>query len=125
MMQVTTEVPTATPVPQWRKALDKGNSVRMERAEYKRELRAGKHTARSLLLDPPEVAHDVSVWEVLTWLPGIKRKRALRILNGIVFSEGMTLGRLSLKTRMRIYERVEHYQPTYGRFQAAHYGEAA
>lgn len=114
MMQVTTEVPTTTSVPQWRKALDKGNSVRMKRAEYKRELRAGKHTAQSLLLDPPGIALDVSVWEVLTWLPGIKRKRALRILSGIVFSDGMTLGRLSLKTRMRIYERVKHYQPTYG-----------
>lgn len=124
MVQVTMQAEVATS-PQWADALQKANAVRYARADYKRELKAGERTAKDLLLDPPDLALDVPVHEVLTWLPGIKRTRALRILSGLVYAEGMTLGRLGPATRQRIYERIQHHQPTYQRYAAAHYREAA
>lgn len=104
--------PTA-PTPQWRDALNKGNAVRTRRANYKRDMRAGKKTSADLLLSPPDCALDVKVVDVLQWIPGIKRKRALNVLSGIVYSESMTLRRLSSTTRRKLYNRVEHYRPTY------------
>lgn len=115
---------TQQAAPQWRTALDNANKVRLARARYRRDIREGKYSARDVLVHPEDIALDVPVAEILTWLPGIKRKRALRILNGIVLSEVMTLGRLSPVTRERILARVVHHQPTPCR-TAGHYSDAA
>lgn len=101
--------------PQWKNALGKANSVRYARADYKREMKAGHQTSRDLLLDPPECALDVKIVDVLQWIPGIKRSRALKIMSGLIYSEGMPLRRLSHATRRKLYNRVEHYRPTYSR----------
>lgn len=108
-----------TVVPQWKAALDKGNEVRLARAEYKRLMKAGERTSRDLLLDTPPVALDVSIEEALQWIPGIKRVRAQRIMRGIVYSGGIPLRRLSPATRAKLYAQVEHYRPTYAQGQAA------
>lgn len=115
--------PAATP--QWADALEKANEVRFKRADIKRDLKAGRTTLEHLLTDPPEVILDVPVHELLTWLPGIKRKRALRILGGIVYSEAMTVGRLGEATRRKVVEKVAHHQPTRDRYVGGHYGAAA
>lgn len=113
------ETQMMTPVPQWQMALDKGNSVRKARAEYKRALKAGEKTSRDLLLNPPDLALDVKIVDVLQWIPGIKRTRALRIMRGIVFQEGTPMHRLSPATRQKLYGQVEHYRPTYSYSRAA------
>jgi hypothetical protein len=100
-------------VPQWKDALDKGNRVRLGRAEYKRKMKSGEHTSRDLLLDTPALALDVPIEEALQWIPGIKRVRAQRIMRGIVYSGGVPLRRLSPATRAKLYAQVEHYRPTY------------
>lgn len=113
-MQVQTQQLTETPsIPQWRNALDKGNQIRYARADYKRDMKAGRKTSADLLLEPPELALDVKVVDVLTWIPGIKRSRALKVMAGLIFQEGMPLRRLSPSTRRKLYNRVEHYRPTY------------
>lgn len=104
---------TQEAIPQWQTALNKGNTVRYARADYKRDLKAGKRTSRDLLLDPPDFALNVPIVDLLTWIPGIKRTRALRIMRGIVYQEGMPMRRLSPQTRQKLYEQVEHYRPTY------------
>jgi hypothetical protein len=76
-------------------------------------MKYGEVTSRDLLLGLPEVARDVKLIDALQWIPGIKRSRALKVMSGLVFMEGMPLGRLSLRTRERLYERVAHLQPTY------------
>lgn len=105
---------TEIEVPQWRKALNKGNGVRAARAEYKRDLKTRRKTSRDLLLDPPDLALDVPIVELLTWIPGVQRVRAGKILRGIVFDTSMPIRRLSPRTRERLYSQVEHYRPTYG-----------
>lgn len=99
--------------PQWKTAMNKGNAVRYARADYKRDLKNGDKTSRDLLLDPPDFVLNVPIVDLLTWIPGIKRTRALRIMRGIVFQEGMPMQRLSPATREKLYKQVEHYRPTY------------
>lgn len=110
MLQEQTEDQTT---PQWADALAKGNAVRFARAEYKRAMKTGDKTSLDLLLNPPECALDVKIVDVLQWIPGIKRVRALRIMSGLIYQEGMPFGRLSPMTRTKLYGRVEHYRPTY------------
>jgi hypothetical protein len=102
-----------TATPQWQTALDKANAVRFAKANYKRDMKAGRKTSRDLLLDPPDCALEVPIVLLLQWIPGIKRVRALRIMRGIIWQEGMPLRRVSPATRERLYQQVEHYQPTY------------
>jgi hypothetical protein len=109
------QVQETTTVPQWQIALNKGNAVRYARADYKRDLKAGRVTARDLLLDPPDFALTVPIIDLLQWIPGIKRVRALRIMRGLIYQEGMPLRRVSPATREKLYEQVEHYKPTYER----------
>jgi hypothetical protein len=104
---------TAAARPQWKIALDSANAVRLARAEYKRELKAKTKTSRDLLLDPPDFALEVPIVLLLQWIPGIKRTRALRIMRGIIYQEGMPMRRLSPATRQKLYEQVEHYRPVY------------
>lgn len=109
--QVEMEMTTA---PQWKAALEKANELRGARAQYKRDMKSGEVTSRELLLDPPELALDVKIVDILQWIPGVKRKRALQVMAGIIYQEGMPLRRLSLSTRRKLYDQVEHYRPGNG-----------
>lgn len=110
--------PQAHEAPQHMVALERANEVRLARAQIKRDLKAGKLTVEAVLSDPPEVVKGVSLATFLTWLPGIKRERASRIMSGLVYSETLIVGRIGEATRLRVLARIAHYQPT-GRYSVA------
>lgn len=111
--------------PQWARALQRANAVRLARADLKKDIRRGLFTLPQLLDDPPPQLHGVPVVEFLTWLPGIGRKRALRIVKGLILTESLTVDNVSPATRVRLVRRVQHYQPTRHLYSTGHYGAGA
>lgn len=107
--------------PQWADALERANRVRFARADIKKKLKSGRCTLAQLLDDPPPELVGVPVVEFLTWLPGIQRKRALRIVKGLILTESLTVDCVSPSTRVRLVRRVRHYQPTPHLYSTGHY----
>jgi hypothetical protein len=98
--QPTTQPNDMTPTPapitlaaQRARALADANSVRTRRAELKQDLHddpegAGSHLGR-LLVDPPGYLRTARIGETLSWLPGVKGKRAEAILEAAGVTDGL------------------------------------
>lgn len=94
-------------------ALAMGNEKRLLIAETKRKLANGEIVAAELLRDLPPAFENVKVAEILTWLPGVKGRRAAKIMrNAMLFSTTITMDALSPARRETIISQIEHYQPS-------------
>lgn len=89
-------------------ALAKANKIRYARAALKKEVRAGKVTAASVVLDPPECADSMSIMELLTaqnrW--GRTRARKLLYLAGGMY-EGKAIQTMTTRQRRIIADLLE------------------
>jgi hypothetical protein len=103
-MALSVDSPTASSVPerttdQRMKALRKANDIRSQRAQLKRDLKAGKKKIETLLLDPPEYVMSAKTFDMLLAVPKLGRVKANRILGQCRISPSKTIGGLSERQR--------------------------
>lgn len=80
-------------------ALEKGNKIRSDRAQFKRRLKVGKESIVKVLLDPPAFLATAKVFEVLLAVPSIGRVKANSIMTKTRISPSKTVGGLSDRQR--------------------------
>ncbi|MGI8462426.1 MAG: integration host factor, actinobacterial type [Solirubrobacterales bacterium] len=96
--QIAASVPERT-MDQRMKALRKANDIRSQRAQLKRDLKAGKKKIETLLLDPPEYVLSAKTFDMLLAVPKLGRVKANRILGQCRISPSKTIGGLSERQR--------------------------
>ena len=80
----------------------RANEIRTERAQLKRDLKAGKVKIETLLLDPPEYVGSAKVFDMILAVPKYGRVKANRILNQCRISPSKTIGGLSERQRAEL-----------------------
>jgi hypothetical protein len=110
-MAPSVETPTATSVPertkdQRMKALRKANDIRSQRAQLKRDLKAGKKKVETLLLDPPDYVLSAKTFDMLLAVPKLGRVKANRILTQCRISPSKTIGGLSERQRGELVQQL-------------------
>ena len=61
-------------------ALARANQIRIQRAQLKRDLKSGRRSIHSLLLDPPEYVETAKVFDMLLAVPKYGRVKVNKIL---------------------------------------------
>lgn len=87
-------------------ALRAANKVRALRAQLKRDLKAGRLSIGSLLLDPPPYLETAKVFDMLLALPKCGRVKATKILQSCRVVPSKTFGGLSERQRAELAERL-------------------
>src|SRR5918996_606524 len=80
-------------------ALKRANDIRSARARLKKDLKAGKKSIQTLLLDPPEYVQTAKVFDMLLAVPKYGRVKVNRILTHCRISPSKTIGGLSERQR--------------------------
>lgn len=84
---------------QRRDALDRANAVRMQRAILKRDMKAGRTTAREVLLACPEFVETMKVFDLLLAVPKAGRVKVTKALRQLAVPPSKTVGGLSVRQR--------------------------
>lgn len=80
-------------------ALARANQIRIQRAQLKRDLKSGRRSIHSLLLEPPEYVETAKVFDMLLAVPKYGRVKVNKILSQCRISPSKTLGGLSERQR--------------------------
>ena len=80
-------------------ALQRANQIRTRRAQLKKDLKAGRVSIHTLLLDPPEYLQTAKVFDLLLAVPKYGRVKVNRILTHCRISPSKTIGGLSERQR--------------------------
>lgn len=83
-------------------ALERANRVRTERAQLKKDLKGGRSSIHSLLLDPPEFVATAKVIDMLLAVPKYGRVKAGKVLQQCRISPSKTIGGLSERQRAEL-----------------------
>jgi hypothetical protein len=83
-------------------ALQKANVIRTRRAQLKRDLKAGRVSIQSLLLEPPEYLETAKVFDMLLAVPKYGRVKVNKILQTCRISPSKTIGGLSERQRSEL-----------------------
>jgi hypothetical protein len=83
-------------------ALSKANEIRTRRAKLKRDLKGGRASIHSLLLQPPEWIETAKVLDMLLAVPKYGRVKANKILTQCRISPSKTIGGLSERQRSEL-----------------------
>ena len=83
-------------------ALARANQIRIQRAQLKRDLKAGRRSIHSLLLDPPEYVETAKVFDMLLAVPKYGRVKVNKILQQCRISPSKTIGGLSERQRTEL-----------------------
>jgi len=83
-------------------ALQRANKIRTQRAQLKRDLKAGRHSIRQLLLAPPEYVETAKVFDMLLAVPKYGRVKVNKILAHCRISPSKTIGGLSERQRAEL-----------------------
>ena len=98
----TSPKPTTTPersLIQRMDALQRANDIRSRRAQLKRDLKGGRISIHTLLLDPPDWVETAKVFDMLLAVPKYGRVKANRALTTCRISPSKTIGGLSQRQR--------------------------
>ena len=87
-------------------ALKRANNIRSARAKLKKDLKGGKTSIQSLLLDPPEYVETAKVFDMLLAVPKYGRVKTNRILNMCRISPSKTIGGLSERHRAELVAQL-------------------
>ena len=82
-------------------ALARANQIRIKRAQLKRDLKSGRRSIHSLLLDPPEYVETAKVFDMLLAVPKYGRVKVNKILAHCRIAPSKTIGGLSERQRTR------------------------
>lgn len=105
ILPMITTKPSATPersLNQRMDALARANRVRTERAQLKRDLKAGRLSIHTLLLNPPEYVETAKVFDMLLAVPKYGRVKVNKILAHCRISPSKTIGGLSERQRSEL-----------------------
>ena len=80
-------------------ALERANIVRTRRAQLKRDLKSGRVSIHSLLLDPPSYISTAKVFDMLLAVPKYGRVKVNKVLTQCRISPSKTIGGLSQRQR--------------------------
>ena len=80
-------------------ALARANQIRIRRAQLKRDLKSGRLSIHSLLLNPPEFVETAKVFDMLLAVPKYGRVKVDKILRQCKISPSKTVGGLSERQR--------------------------
>jgi len=83
-------------------ALARANQIRIKRAQLKRDLKAGRLSIHSLLLDPPEYVDTAKVFAMLLAVPKYGRVKVNKILTHCRIAPSKTIGGLSERQRSEL-----------------------
>ncbi len=97
---------TAQATPQHLQALERANTVRLARAELKRQVAAGGVAAADVILDCPWEAESMSVADLITSQRRWGRTRCRRLLQAIPVPEQKTIGSLTDRQRQALAEQL-------------------
>ena len=89
-------------------ALARANEIRSQRAQLKRDLKAGRHSIHQLLLDPPEFLETAKVFDMLLAVPKYGRVKVNKILTHCRISPSKTIGGLSERQRSELISLLHH-----------------
>jgi hypothetical protein len=87
-------------------ALKRANDIRSARAKLKKDLKGGKTSIHSLLLDPPDYVATAKVFDMLLAVPKYGRVKTNRILNQCRISPSKTIGGLSERQRAELVAQL-------------------
>lgn len=93
--------------PQHLQALERANTVRLARAELKRQVAAGKVAAADVIIDCPWEAESMSVSDLITSQRRWGRTRCRRLLQAIPVPEQKTIGSLTDRQRRALAEQLQ------------------
>lgn len=80
-------------------ALQRANLIRTQRAQLKRDLKAGRRSIHQLLSEPPEFVETAKVFDMLLAVPKYGRVKANKVLTQCRISPSKTIGGLSPRQR--------------------------
>jgi hypothetical protein len=83
-------------------ALAKANLIRTERARLKRDLKAGRLSIHTLLLNPPEYIETAKVCDMMLAVPKYGRVKVNKILALCRIAPSKTIGGLSERQRAEL-----------------------
>jgi hypothetical protein len=83
-------------------ALARANRIRTERARLKRDLKAGRLSIHSLLLEPPEYVETAKVFDMMLAVPKYGRVKVNKILAHCRIAPSKTIGGLSERQRSEL-----------------------
>ena len=83
-------------------ALQKANDIRTRRAQLKRDLKAGRVSIHTLLMEPPDFLETAKVFDMLLAVPKYGRVKANKILQMCRISPSKTIGGLSDRQRAEL-----------------------
>ena len=83
-------------------ALARANRIRTKRAQLKRDLKSGRLSIHTLLLNPPEYVETAKVFDMLLAVPKYGRVKVNKILAHCRISPSKTIGGLSERQRSEL-----------------------
>jgi hypothetical protein len=83
-------------------ALQRANEIRTQRAQLKRDLKAGRLKIHDLLLEPPEYIETAKVFDMLLAVPKYGRVKVNKVLQVCRISPSKTIGGLSERQRAEL-----------------------
>src|SRR5665647_3788181 len=89
-------------------ALARANQIRIQRAQLKRDLKAGRRSIHLLLLDPPEYVETAKVFDMLLAVPKYGRVKVNKILAHCRIAPSKTIGGLSERQRTELISLLHH-----------------
>lgn len=87
-------------------ALDRANEVRMARAQLKRDIRTGQVSVLDILASPPEHAHTMRLYDLLTAMPMVGKFKADAVMRRLHCSAAKTVGEMSERQRLEVAATV-------------------
>ena len=83
-------------------ALQRANEIRTKRARLKRDLKGGRVSISTLLLDPPDYLETAKVADMLMSIPKYGRVKVNKVLTHCRISPSKTIGGLSERQRTEL-----------------------
>ena len=89
-------------------ALERANEVRTKRAALKRDLKGGRKSIHTLLMDPPDYVETAKVFDMLLAVPKYGRVKVNKLLTQCRISPSKTIGGLSQRQRDELVSLLGH-----------------
>jgi hypothetical protein len=89
-------------------ALARANEIRSQRAQLKRDLKAGRASIQQLLAKPPAYLETAKVSDMLLAVPKYGRVKVNKILHTCRISPSKTIGGLSERQRTELVTLLSH-----------------
>jgi uncharacterized FAD-dependent dehydrogenase len=83
-------------------ALRYANEIRSDRAQLKRDLKAGRRSIHDVLLEPPSYVETAKVFDILLAVPKYGRVKVSKVLQLIRISPSKTIGGMSVRQRTEL-----------------------